>query len=508
MSIATEIGTVGRAARSARPNATEPIPLPLQRTLEHEKDLLQRVFTIPTTARFDRLKKLFLDAEPVIEIDRDRIYTRVMRATDGEAMVIRRAKAFAAVVREMPVRISPDELLVGHVNVTWLGHRITAESPDHMEALLRYAKRRRSVISEADEREMRDDLLPYWRQRSVRHWGHLTINLQKVLAKGFIGVKLEAEERLARLDRSDPDELRKIPFLQAVIIAMQASAEIGARFATEARRRADAEAAPVRGDELRRIAAICDRVPANPARDCRDAIQSPWVAYILLFWEVMSTEGYSVGRPDQYLQSFYERDIAAGRISREEVQEMLDCWLLRLNIPDFTVEDIGERRGFSSSPGAHLSVGGYRPDGRDGTNELSFMMREAAMHAGLPGPHMSLQVHSRTPEDLLVKACQLCALGYGQPEFENADVIVPGIMMRDAGVNRITMEDARGFASVGCQEPMTVGTEGLNPSGMINATLAMDLALNNGRSRITGEQLGPESGDPRPFASFEAVLSA
>ncbi len=471
-------------------------------------DHLARFTTISPTARLQRLRQVFMDAEPVIEIDRDHIYTRVMRETDGESMVIRRAKSFAAVVRELPLVISADELLVGHVNVTWLGHRDTAESPAQMERVLRYAEDRRSVISEEDERELREDILPYWRNRSSQHFGHLNINSEKVLAKGFLGVKQDAEARLARIDRSDPEELRKVPFLQAVVIAMEAASEIGERFAERARECAQEETDQTRKAELLAMAEICERVPAQSARNFREALQSLWFSYILLFWETMATEGFSVARADQYLNPFYERDIAAGSITREQVQELLDCWLLRLNIPDWSLDDIGDHAGISSSPGAHLSVGGYRADGRDGTNELSFMMIEAAMHVGLPNPHFSLQVHSRTPEDLLIKACQLCALGLGQPQFENADVLVPGIMMRDTGRNRVSMEDARGFASVGCQEPMTVGNEGLNPSGILNAALAMDLALNNGRSRMNGELVGIETGDPRRFASFDEVRQA
>jgi formate C-acetyltransferase len=499
MNVQQDIGTIGRAGSAMT------APAPLQQAIDREQDLLERFTSTSPTPRFQRLKQCFLDAEPTIEIDRDRIYTRVMKETDGEPMVTRRAKAFAAVVRQMPVVIAADELLVGHVNVTWMGHRVTAEAPGHMSRLLEFAKRRRSVISEADERELREQIMPFWQRYPSQHFGHLSINSEKLLAKGLLGVKRDAEERLSRLDRADPNELRKVPFLEAVIIALEAAAEVGVRFADEARRLATIEQDASRQSELVRIAEICEHVPAHPARDFREALQSLWFSYILLFWETMATEGFADARTDQYLQPYLESDIAAGTITRDEVQELLNCWVLRLNIPDWTLADVGDRPGISSSPGAHLSVGGYQADGRDATNELSFMMLESAMHVGLPGPHVSLQVHSRTPEDLLIKACQLCALGYGHPQFENADVLVPGIMMRDTATNKVSMEDARGFASVGCQEPMTVGNEGLNPSGILNAALAFDLALNNGKGRMSGEQQGVITGDPRKFTTFDEV---
>ncbi len=153
-------------------------------------------------------------------------------------------------------------------------------------------------------------------------------------------------------------------------------------------------------------------------------------------------------------------------------------------------------------------MGGYKADGSDGTNELSYMFIEGMMHLGLPEPYFSVQVHSRMRDELLIKACQLSSLGAGHPQFENADVLVPGIVTRATGGPPITMEDARGFASVGCQEPMLAGLEGLNPSGIINGALALELALNNGVGRLTQKKLGLETGDPRQFTSFEDVLDA
>jgi len=502
-------------------------------TDQRDMELLDKTITSTPTPRFERLKHWFLNAEPAIEIDRDRIYTRVMKETDGEPMVIRRAKAFCAVVREMPVHIAPDELFVGHVNVTWAGVRVSGESGAAMEALLDRVSKRRSAISEADERELRDEIIPYWKDTmpgahhyslvpdeelqllygkrvtaNANHFGHLSVNYEKVLKKGFLGVKKEADERLARMDFTDPDELRKLPFLRGVAMAMAAASGIGKRFAAHARELAGREEDGNRKAELLNIAEVCDWVPANPARTFYEAMQSLWFAYILVYWEAMNTEGIAVARPDQYLYPYYERDLKEGRITREQAQELIDCWTLRLNIPDWTLGDIGSEGIISSSPGAHLSVGGYKADGSDGTNELSYKFIEAMMHLGLPQPHFSVQVHSRMPDDLLVKACRLCSLGGGHPQFENADVLVPGILTRDTGGQPVSMEDARGFASVGCQEPVLVGNEGLNPASLLNTPFALELALNNGVSRRYNVRVGLETGDPRRFESFDELCEA
>lgn len=505
----------------------------LDDTALRESEMAERPLSTQPTPRIERLKQVFVDAEPIVEIDRDRIYTRVMRETDGEPMAIRRAKAFCAVVREMPVSIAPDEIFVGHVNATWSGVRVSAESGAGILGLLKHMSKRRPVITAQDEKELREEIVPYWQdtmpgahyyrlvpeeqyrllheKRSMvnaNHFGHLSVNYEKVLKKGFLGIKREAEERLAGIDYADPDELRKLPFLKGVVMAMEAASEIGPRFAARARELANEEEDGNRKAELLSIAEVCDWVPANPARTLHEAMQAMWFAYILVYWEAMNTEGIAVARPDQYLYPYYEKDLSEGRVTEEQVQEWIDCWTLRLNIPDWTLNDIGQQGIISASPGAHLSVGGYKADGSDGTNALSYMFIEAMMHLCLPQPHFSVQVHSRTPDDLLIKASQLCSLGVGHPQFENADVLVPGILTRDTGGQSVTLEDARGFASVGCQEPVLVGNEGLNPTGLLNAPLALEFALSNGVGRRSGEKLGLETGDPRRFETFEEVCEA
>ncbi len=509
--------------------------------------MLDRVLTIKPTPRVERLKSFCLHSKPFLEIDHARIYTRVMKETEGEPMVIRRARAFSAVVREMPINIAPDELFVGYINATWAGQQVPVEKGPDMERALDYLVARKSIISKEEEEELRQEIIPYWKGQkgewdrlrgphgsdlvpddkfliyglepqvpNSHRISHLNINHEKVLKKGFLGVKGDAEERLARLVLTDPDDIKKLPFLQSVIIAMEAATEIGKRFAARARELAEQEENGQRKAELLKIASVCDWVPANPARTFYEAMQSVWFAHILQYWETLATAGMSLARADQYLYPYYERDISEGRITKEEAQELIDCWLIKSNVPDWTENDfefwfnIGgpSFRVFRGLMGTHISVGGYKPDGSDGTNDLSFMIIEGSMHLALPEPYISIQVQSRTPEDLLLKACQLCALGFGQPQFENADVIVPGIVTRVTGGRPITLEEARGFASVGCQEPFLSGMDGLNTNSLLNAALGLELALNNGISRLSNRKIGLETGDPRQFSSFEEVREA
>ncbi len=510
--------------------------------------ILERVMTIAPTPRLERLREVLLSQKIVLRIDHARTYTRVMKETEGEPMVARRAKAFCAVVREMPITIEPDELFVGRADATWTDRQVSPEEGAGVERLIDYYKSVGSpIIDEEDERELKAEIIPYWKgpkgnwsrirrsqdyefvpekyqippihrisianspESGYFHWGHHTVNYEKVLKKGFLGIVKDAGKRLATIDPTDPGQFPEAAFLRGVVMAMGASAEIGKRYADLARELAEGEEDADRTTELLQIAEACDWVPANPARTFYEALQSYWFTHTLLWWEAMNASGYAVGRMDQYLYPYYERDMREGRLTKGKAQELLDLWLLRLNGPPRQNSEDPNHRSFTGATHAngHLSVGGYKADGSDATNELSYMFLEAMMHTRLVEPNFSVQVHSRTPDDLLMKASQCLPVASPNPIFENCDVIIPGLLTRATGGEPTTLEDARGFASIGCQEPQTVGSDGLKQANFVCPAGALEFALNNGVSRLFPEQgSGLETGDPRQFRSFEDVQGA
>ncbi|MHA2122767.1 MAG: pyruvate formate lyase family protein, partial [Promethearchaeota archaeon] len=278
-----------------------------------------------------------------------------------------------------------------------------------------------------------------------------------MLKKGILGVKEDAEERLDRLDLTNPEDFKKLTFLQGVIIALEAAAEIGQRFAKKARELAEQEGDTRRKTELLKIAEVCDQVPAHPARNFYEAIQSVWFVHIMHALDNEHASGMGPGRPDQYMYPYYERDIAEGRITKEEAQELIDCWFMRYS--QYYViwrSDAGSYGTHTPhTPGHHLDVGGLKPDGTDGANELSYMFIEAMMHTtGMTEPTLGLLVHSKTPEDLLIKACQLTALGGGYPMFINQDLRVGNLLARNEIMDGppISLELARKGTGAGCHE--------------------------------------------------------
>ncbi len=476
-----------------------------------EPTLLQGVVSNRASARVERLREDYLGRKPAASIDRARIETRVMKETEGRLTITRRAEVFAAIARDTPIDISGDEMIVGYAHV---GPRTVSvrPSPSLISRLHGEVSSRRSgpedagfdmpdlnTLSDEEKRELEEELIPYWQQNSATlragGYGHNIVDYEKVLSAGFLGIKRDAEERLARLDLAEPEESVKVPFLKGVVTAMTAAAELGQRFAVRARELAENETDADRRAELLRIAEVCDRVPANPARTFHEALQSCYFAWVLTMWENPYAGGQSLGRLDQYLYSYFAADIEAGRITAEAAQELIDCCLIKFN---------------HAPPVAAITVGGVGADGNDATNELSYMFIEGMMHTRLSQPYFSVQVHSQMPDALLTKACQLTTLGCGHPEFINNDVLVAQALARgDTGGPNVTLADARSAAPIGCLEMGIPGKDsGYLYFGQPNLASCLDLVMTNGHRRSDNRVTGVETGDPKQFKTFEDVREA
>ncbi len=535
--------------------------------------LLDKFTTIQPTQRMKRLRETYIEnskrTDPVYTIYFDRAIARVMKETEGEPMVLRRAKAFAAAVREMPVDIFADEPFVG-----WTGGSPTAMpvGAEQLGARLEIEVDRYKFISDEDRKVIREEIIPYWKGEGdwKRHWfyqnyamlppetrnllygdpdpdlakigiitrskppalprvdltevpgqtdglgrgiisdgltrhhvGHCSFGYEKVLRKGFMGIKKDAEDRIARLDFTKTEDLHKVPFLKGVIIAMEAAAGIGPRFAASARKASCKEKDQARKSELEKIAAICEQVPAYPARNFHEALQSVWFTQILNWCEVPISYAVSPGKVDQYLYPYYERDIRGGLITRNEAQELVDCWLMRFTqgMAPFIPQ---------AGAASHMDVGGLKEDGSDATNELSFMFVEGMIHTRMVEPNFGIMVHSKTPDDFLLKACQLCILGTGHPMFLNNDVFVENFLARGAlGGPPVGLAMARTSGAIGCNEPHVANYDSeFNVGPFLLLPIVLEMVLADGWSRYHQKYMGLRTGDPRRFKTFAELQSA
>ena len=471
-----------------------------------EKESFDSLYSLPPTPRVERLREDFFEIERSLSIERARIEARVMRETEDEPMILRRSKVMAAVLREMPIDIYPDELIVGQTSVRPCCTNLVPGTLDLDRQRKRHSEGVTRGLSLEDLDELADDLDPYWKQQgrvgrvATWHYGHNIHDMLKVVKVGFLGIKTEAEDRLAGLDLAVAADVKKAPFLKGVILVMEAAAEYGYRYADLARDMAGTERDAGRKAELLKMAEVCDRVPANPAGSFHEALQSYHFAWLMLILENIGNQSFALGKLDQYLYPYYERDIREGRISTGQAQELLDCYILKLNYLGNKIQ----------SAHASLGIGGYQPDGNDATNDLSYMFLESIMHTRLADPWFAVHVHPKSPEPFLIKAARLVSMGSGSCQFINSDVGIDQMFARGgAGARPVTLKDARAASNVGCLELVIPGKDsGYFVSDSTNLALALEYVLTGGSSRTDGMEGGVETGDPRTFTTFEEVREA
>ncbi len=459
--------------------------------------------------------------------------TRSYQETEGQPIVIRRAKMLERILREQPVRIQEGELIVGMKTVKPLGSPVFPEiNCAWVEQDLDILSERSNTpfyVSEETKKALREEVLPYWRGRQIndrlvesvpdqiwqadlrgviynyftsRTIGHITVGYSKMLNKGMNGIKTDIQKSVSQLHFEDPNYIHKKQFLEAVSSACDAAVMFAGRYAKEARRLASTEKDSRRRAELERIVQVCKRVPANPARTFHEALQSFWFTQLVLNLE---TNGHAIspGRFDQYMYPFYRHSIDSGELTKEEAQELLD--LLWVKLDEITLaKNSGESETSSSYPEfQNLNIGGLTPEGKDATNELSYMCLSALEHVKLPQPQLSAQISTKTPPKFLLRCCEVLKYGMGLPALFNSDIMVLGMVNRGK-----KLQDARSGSLNGCVSPNCDGKDRMASSGYYNLAKCLELTLNNGIDRLTGEQLGPKTGNSGQFASFDDVINA
>lgn len=487
---------------------------------------------IPKTDRIPALVEHLYAKMPEIESARAVLLTESYKETEGEPMILRRAKAFAHILDHIPILIRPQELIVGSTTLAprgcqtypefsyaWLEEEfdtvetraadpfyIAEETKQKLREVHRYWKGK--TTSELAEHYMAEET-----KKAIAHnmftagnyfyngVGHVTVKYEMVLQKGYQGILEEAQKELESCQVGDPDYASKSRFLQAVLISCEAAIRYGKRYGKLAGELAAKEGEPRRKAELLKIAENCKNVPEKGAKSFYEACQSFWFVQQLIQIE-SSGHSISPGRFDQYMYPYYKADLEAGKLTREQAQELIDCIWVKLNDLN-KCRDAASAEGFAGySLFQNLIVGGQDTEGRDVTNDLSFMCIQASHHVFLPQPSLSIRVWNGSPQDLLMKAAELTRTGIGLPAYYNDEVIIPSLMSRG-----LTLEDARDYNIIGCVEPQKAGkTEGWHDAAFFNMCRPLELVFSNGMDR--GELVGVRTGDVEQMTAFEEVYKA
>ncbi|GAB4220111.1 MAG: glycyl radical protein [Spirochaetota bacterium] len=353
--------------------------------------------------------------------------------------------------------------------------------------------------------------------------GHLIPDYQKVLQKGFKGIYAEIEGFYNELS---PKEKKgnKGAVLRAMMTAATMPRDVALQYAKECKRLAKEESNSARREELEQMAANLERVPWEPAVSFWEAVQSLWLAHML----VMSDENYpgpgvSFGRIDQYLYPYWQYSLTKG-MDREFGKEILKCFFIHANTAYDAMIRTGNN-GITSGYGQLITLAGLGKDGNDMANDLTFAFLEVIDEMSpILEPKPNIRLHQKSPDALLDKVVDMIASCQGAPFLLNFDERSMAGMIREAkkaGIEHLINENnVYDYAPVGCLENTMVGNDRSGTvDNNLNLAKAIELALNNGKDffpftdPVTGKvepvkQIGPRTGDPRTFNTFDEFWNA
>ena len=330
--------------------------------------------------------------------------------------------------------------------------------------------------------------------------GHLVLGHKHLLGEGFAGARKRAEAGLA--ERGNDPEARA--FLEAVILSCDAAMDFAERFADLAEKKARDEKDPSRRQELLQIAGRCRRAPYLPPRDFREAVQWVWLAQVMALVAHGMGGIFALGRVDQYLYPYLKADLDKGAITEAEAVSLIEEFMVKLSYNLLLLPSFGKQTGSElGSDGMVITLGGVTREGEDAVNPLTYLFIRAIENVRTLANGISFRISAKNPDAYLQRALAVHRRNNG-PSFFNDEAIIPALA--DTGY---APEDARDYAVIGCVEPTSDGnTFGCTSGNDISLVGALEMALHNGYLRMTGRRLGPATGDPRRFQSFDQMLAA
>ena len=534
-------------------------------------------YSLNNFPRLERLRKTMLEADRAVCVERARYYTEYYaevlpeeEKTEGRIIppVLRQARAFRHIMTNRSVKIFPDELIVGSTTSKLLGGLIFPEFL-HLAVwpeLNTISKRKDNpfIIEQREIDELNDVIFPRWMetnvlQRAKEIWGetkdshrssvishqsnevdpfnilekfsfyllskangisHIAPDYSKGIKMGFESIMDEARGKAEKIHSRRGKSNENWDFYLAIKTIADGIIAFANRYSEEALKLSEKEKDKKRKTELIKISEICKLVPAKPAKTFHEALQSLWFIQIALHQENYDM-GISFGRGDQYLYPYYKRDIERGILKKEDALELLGCfWIKATDHVAFT-PSTGSLFFGGTPSNQPMTIGGVDKNGKDATNELTYLMLEASAMLGVREPNLSARIHKDSPQEYLLKVAETIKESHGTPAVYNDDYIIPivkntirpskssSLRGEGGGEGLMPDEDARDYAVIGCVEANVQGkTFGMTGAALVNMVSALEMALNDGYYPRRMEQVGPHTGDPRKFKSMDELREA
>lgn len=487
------------------------------------------------TERMKEFREEVLDEKPYIDAQRAILATLAYKENLNQPRVMVRAKMLEKVLDNMSIYIEDKSLLAGNQATK---NRNAPIFPEYtmefvMNELDQFEKRDGDVfyITEKTKEQLRE-IAPFWQNNNLRARGeallpeevrvfmetgvfgmegklnagdaHLAVNYERILKDGLRGYEKRAKEYKATLDLTNPDNVDKYCFYNAVLIVLEAVRNFANRYSVLAKDLAEKEMNQERKIELLEISRICSKVPYEPAETFQEAVQSVWFIQLILQIE-SNGHSLSYGRFDQYMYPYYDRDIKNGTIKESEALELLTC----LWIKTLTINKVRSQAHTLSSAGSpmyqNVTIAGQTTDKKDAVNDLSFLVLKSVAQTRLTQPNLTVRYHKNINKHFLDECVEVMRLGFGMPALNNDEIIIPSFMDW-----QVKEEDAYNYSAIGCVETAVPGKWGYRCTGMsyINFPRMLLCTMNNGVDLTSNKRFTKGYGYFTEMESYEELLKA
>ena len=487
------------------------------------------------TERMKEFREEVLDEKPYIDAQRAILATLAYKENLNQPRVMVRAKMLEKVLDNMSIYIEDKSLLAGNQATK---NRNAPIFPEYtmefvMNELDQFEKRDGDIfyITEKTKEQLRE-IAPFWQNNNLRARGeallpeevrvfmetgvfgmegklnagdaHLAVNYERILKDGLRGYEKRVKEYKAALDLTNPDNVDKYCFYNAVLIVLKAVRNFVNRYSVLAKDLAEKELNQERKNELLEISRICSKVPYEPAETFKEAVQSVWFIQLILQIE-SNGHSLSYGRFDQYMYPYYDRDIKNGTIKESEALELLTC----LWIKTLTINKVRSQAHTLSSAGSpmyqNVTIAGQTTDKKDAVNDLSFLVLKSVAQTRLTQPNLTVRYHKNINKRFLDECVEVMRLGFGMPALNNDEIIIPSFMDW-----QVKEEDAYNYSAIGCVETAVPGKWGYRCTGMsyINFPRMLLCTMNNGVDLTSNKRFTKGYGYFTEMESYEELLKA
>lgn len=486
--------------------------------------------------RIKKLREQSLNAVNRISAERALLITEFYKSgvAAAEPVPVQRALSFKYILEHKFICINEGELIVGERGPAPKATPTYPEICIHTLQDLQILNDRKKVSFKSDEQTReayRDVIIPFWKGRSNRdrifaalpqEWkdayaagiftefqeqrapGHTALGI-KMFRTGMLDLKERIAESIQSLDlANDPEAVDKRDELRAMDIVCDAIIMYAARHADKLEELAAQETDPKRKEELLEMARICRKVPAHAPETVHEALQHYWFIHLGVVTELNPWDSFNPGRLDQSLYPIYKKEMEQGTTTKEQVYEVLQSfWVKFNNHPSPPKVGVTAEESNTYTDFCLINVGGVKEDGSDGVNEMSYILLDVIREMRLLQPSSMIQVSKKNPDKFIRKAVDIIKTGFGQPSVFNTDALVQEMLRAGKDV-----KDARNGGCSGCVETGAFGTEAYILTGYFNLPKILELTLNDGFDKRTNMQLGPHTGNPADFKSYDEFFEA